>query len=153
MTVTSQPKESSKNPAEHWNYQSPRLQDGGVSWQPSIILLTVWGTIFLAVQNVCRMLNYFLYHNTGCKVSRFLSHSKRKYWKIKDSSKIVCLRVQHYWFNLRVSVSSAWGSRFARGVCRWWPSIGCPHRSPPRCCPLAVPHLPFVTADGTMSKQ
>ena len=52
---------------------------GGVSWQPSIILRTVLGTIFLAVQNVCRMLNYFLYHNTGCKVSRFLSHSKRKY--------------------------------------------------------------------------
>jgi len=30
-----------KNLAELWNYQSPRLQRGGVSWQPSIILRTV----------------------------------------------------------------------------------------------------------------
>ena len=67
-------------------------------------------------------------------------HIFEKY--LMDSSEIICLRVQHYWFNLRVSVSSVWGSLFAPGVFRWWPNVGCPHWSRPWSCPLTVQLLP-----------
>ena len=74
---------------------------------------------------------------------RFFLHIPTLFWKyLMDSSEIICLRVQHYWFNLRVSVSSVWGSRFAPGICQWWRGVGCPHWSPPRCCPSAVQLLP-----------
>ena len=121
-------------------YQSPRLRYGAVSRQPSYPIKVYW---------ICRSRNFWKaavaspsYMSSVAKV-RFFLHIPTHFWKyLKDSSEIICLRVQHYWFNLRVSVSSVWGSRFAPGVCQWWRGVGCPHWSPPRCCPSAVPHLP-----------
>ena len=78
-----QPQESLKTFAEHWHYQSPRLQNGGVSRAAVCILRTVIAILWLFRTLPDAPFSYTI--NTGCKDSGILSHSKMFCYLFKDS--------------------------------------------------------------------
>ena len=83
-------------------YQSPRLRYGAVSRQPSYPIKVYW---------ICRSRNFWKaavaspsYMSSVAKV-RFFLHIPTLFWKyLKDSSEIICLRVQHLFVSYKENI-------------------------------------------------